>query len=483
MAALLVNQGWTAALALIGLVAVQVLVSGLVLLRPMRRQSSSMAWILVILTLPGFGILAYLLFGVVRLGKERVQRFAQIRTQTHRALAPTWQDYEAPRLDALYDPVQRLASKACDTEPRGGNGVELLGESARVVERIVADINAATEQCHLIYYIVVDDEHGRLVGQALIEAATRGVSCRLLCDALGSRLFLESELCERMREAGVRVVAALKALKLPLLTARIDLRNHRKICVIDHRIGYTGSQNLASPSFDLKPKYAPWVDCMLRIEGPAVLDLAALFVEDWFLDAREDLSSQLRPPAAVPGGIPLQILGTGPGREGEGLIQLVQAALHLAREEVQLTTPYFVPDEGTLDAITTAAARGVQVRLTVPMRSDSKLVAAASRAYYEPLLDAGVEIYEFREGVLHSKLVTVDRTLALVTTANLDRRSFEINFEASTLVYDSDLASQVRLLQRSYEDASQRVDAERWSQRPLWRRAIQNGAGLLGPLL
>lgn len=477
------DRGWLAAVALATLVTLQVACSCLVLLRPQRRQASSLAWILVILMLPVIGILAYIVFGEVRLGKARIERHRRIQASTCAALKDTWKEHQRVILAPNYEPLHTLASSVGKTEPRGNNEVRLFGDGVDFLASMVADIQGAKEHCHLLYYIVVDDTHGQQVAQALLEAAERGVQCRLLCDALGSRLFLESDLAKRLRAGGVLVKAALPARLLPLITARVDLRNHRKICVIDHSIGYTGSQNLAAPEFDLKPKFAPWVDCMLRIQGPAVLDLAQLFVEDWFLDTDEDLSQTLKHPKPAPGGVPLQVMGTGPNSRNEALVQLMQSMLHLAREEVHLTTPYFVPDEGTLDAITTAAARGVRVTLTVPKHGDSALVGAASRSFYDTLLAAGVEIREYRKGVLHSKLITVDRSVALVTTANLDRRSFEINFEASTLVYDSDLASQVRLLQLTYMNASDRVDGKRWARRPLWRRALQNAAGLLGPLL
>ncbi|MFT7678259.1 MAG: cardiolipin synthase [Planctomycetota bacterium] len=480
---LLEDRGWMAALAIATLVVLQVAFSGLVLLRPQRRQASSLAWILVILMLPVIGILAYLVFGEVRLGRGRRERHRRIQASTCAVLEDTWKQHRRVDLAPGYEPLHLLASSVGKTEPRGGNGVLLLGDAQQFLASLVADIQGAQEHCHLLYYIVVDDPHGQKVAEALLAAAARGVKCRLLCDALGSRLFLESDLAQRLRDGGVRVEAALPAWLLPLVTARIDMRNHRKLCVIDHSIGYTGSQNLAAPEFDLKPKFAPWVDCMLRIEGPAVLDLAQLFVEDWFLDTDEDLSGLLKHPQPTAGGVPLQVMGTGPNSRNEALVQLMQSMLHLAREEVHLTTPYFVPDEGTLDAITTAAARGVKVTLTVPRRGDSRLVGAASRSFYETLLAAGVEIREYRKGVLHSKLITVDRSVALVTTANLDRRSFEINFEASTLIYDSDLASQVRLLQLTYMNAADLIDAQTWVRRPIWRRALQNAAGLLGPLL
>ena len=266
--------------------------------------------------------------------------------------------------------------------------------------------------------------------------------------------------------------------------ARVDLRNHRKIAIVDGVIGYCGSHNIADAAFAIKPKYAPWVDAMVRMEGPAVQDLQLLFVEDWYLDTNESLEEVLAvsSPASLEGAA-VQIMGTGPDCYNEALRQLSQACFHAAREELILTTPYFVPDEATASALETTARRGVDSTLVVPARNDSPVVAAASRSYYEKLLDAGVDIHEYVPGLLHAKTTTIDRRLAMVSTANLDRRSFELNFEVSMVVYDSDFASELRLLQKSYLDRSRPVEQLQWRRRGWPKKLVQNAAGLLSPLL
>jgi cardiolipin synthase len=269
-----------------------------------------------------------------------------------------------------------------------------------------------------------------------------------------------------------------------MLLARIDLRNHRKIVVIDGAIGYCGSTNIADAAFAIKPKFAPWVDASVRIHGPVAWDLQMLFVEDWFLGTEESLDEMLHyQPLAQPDGVPGQLIGTGPSSYNEALRQLIQSAFHMARQELIMTTPYFVPDEATLSALCTAARRGVQTILVLPARNDSPLVAAASRSQYAMLLDAGVEIHEFQRGLLHAKTMTIDRNLAMIGSANLDRRSFELNLEVSLMVYDQDFASQLRFLQRGYMDASRPVDRAAWNRRPWPTQLVQNAAGTLGPLL
>ena len=478
------EDGWVTAISLLALFGVQLCLAASVLLRPQARQSSSLAWILVILLLPGVGIFSWLVFGEVRVGRDRMRRHAAIQKQIHDHLTAIWeQEAHEVHLGEIDRSLSGIGHQVCDTAPRPGNLVQLLGDTDEVIERLIADIDAARDHVHLLFYIWLTDTNGRHLAEAVARAAHRGVSCRVLVDHMGSRTLLKSSLRTLMEKAGAEVVASLEPPFPPFLTQRLDVRNHRKIATIDGDIGWTGSQNIADASFAPKAAYAPWVDCMLRLEGPVVADLSELFIEDWALDTGEPLTDHLRVPAPRPGGMPVQILGTGPNSKNHAMVQMLQAAMHLAREEVILTTPYFVPDEGTLAALQTAASRGVKVQLIVPKRNDSALVGAASRSFYEPLLRAGATIHEYTKGLLHAKTITLDRDRAYVGSANLDRRSFEINFEVGALVYDSDFASHLRLLQMTYLQDSVEVCADDWARRPTWRRGLQNAAGLLGPLL
>ncbi|MDE2875705.1 MAG: cardiolipin synthase [Gemmatimonadota bacterium] len=456
-----------------------------VLLRPRVRQPSSLAWILVIVVLPVAGIVLYLAVGEVRTGSRRKRRHRtiqrNIRTVVRKAWSATSRNTVVPWGT---ESIARLARLGDETLPRQGNRLALLATADSFVQSLVADIDAAGRHVHLLFYIYLDDEVGQAVAAALIRARNREVSCRLLVDNVGSSDFLKSRLCRELRDAGVRVVAALPTRITQIVSIRFDMRNHRKIGVVDGRVGYTGSHNVASENFHPKPRFAPWVDATLRIEGPAVRDLQALFIEDWYMDTTENLDHMIAyTPEEHPDGRIVQIVGTGVNSQNQALVRVIQSAIHMAREELIMTTPYFVPDEGTLAAITTAAIRGVRTIIVVPARNDSPLVALASRSFYEPLLDAGAEVHEFTRGLLHAKTITVDRDFALVSTANLDRRSFEINFEISTLIYDTDFASQLRLLQMRYLEDCVRVDAARWVARQWPRRLAENVAGLVSALL
>ncbi len=444
-----------------------------------------MAWIFVIVVLPVAGIVLYLMLGEVRTGSRR-RRHRMIQEKTGRALEAAWKADPSEWTPTSSGPaaVVRLASLAADTRPRTGHRVALLGDTNDLVQSLLADIENARHHIHLQSYIYLDDAVGRAVAAALERAARRGVACRALLDNVGSSRFLKSELCARLRKAGARVEAALPTSITQFASIRFDMRNHRKLVVIDGAVGYTGSHNVSSEEFHPKPRYAPWVDAAIRLEGPCVRDLQALFVEDWFMDTAEDLDDLIRlPTRSWPDGVPLQVVGTGANSLNQALVRVIQCAVHMAREELVVTTPYFVPDEGTVAALTTAAMRGVRTVIVVPARNDSTLVRFASRSFYLALMNAGAEVHEFTEGLLHAKTITVDRTFSLVSSANLDRRSFEINFEVSTLVYDEAFSMELRALQERYLKSSRRVRAEAWRKRPWPRRLGENAAGLVSPLL
>lgn len=478
------SEGLIAAFLFLTEFALRVAIAVYLLVRRRFDPATTLAWVIVILAVPVVGLFAYFMFGEIRLGSRRAARHAEIIRRTRLAAGSSAPEGRYPELPERLAPIATLASAVGGTDPLGGNELRLMDKTDTVLDAMVEDIDAAREHCHLLFYIYLDDGAGQRVAEALMRAAGRGVACRLLVDAVGSNHFCSSELRGRLERSGVRVVEALPASFVRMAFARLDLRNHRKLAIVDGRIGYTGSQNIADATFAIKKRYAPWVDAVLRIRGPVVRDLQELFIEDWFLDSGEALAHLLSFSVdAVPGGVPVQVMGTGPNSYNAALHHVSQAAFHVAREELLLTTPYFVPDATTATSLCTAARRGVRTMLVVPQLNDSPLVACASRAYYQDLLEAGVEVHEYTKGLLHAKTMTVDRSLAFMSTANLDRRSFELNLEVSTLVYDSDFASQLRFLQRSYMADSVQIDPSEWQARRWPRRLVENAAAMFSPLL
>jgi cardiolipin synthase len=365
--------------------------------------------------------------------------------------------------------------------------VQLSGDPEEQVAWIERDIDAAARSVDVIFYIWELDRTGRRVGDALLRAAARGVRVRLLVDSIGSRGFLASDERRRLESGGVHVVEALPARIVRMLFARVDIRNHRKLVVVDGVVAQTGSRNIADPDFKSGGRLGasePYVDSWIRIRGPVVRDLDVFFLEDWELDTGDrPVATDLAEPDALPGGIPVQVIPSGPNFENSVVRGLVQAAIQVARQEIVLSTPYFIPDSPTMAAMEVAARRGVRVTLIVPRANDSLLAAWASRASYERLLEAGVEVWEYRRGFLHSKTISVDDEMGIVTTANLDRRSYEINFETTVVVYDDAFAVQVRRLQQSYIADSDRIDLGAWERRGTATRFKENLANLMAPLL
>jgi cardiolipin synthase len=371
-------------------------------------------------------------------------------------------------------------------EPVGGNRAVLLPGSNEAIDALVADIDAARDHVHVAFYIWLPDTSGLKVADALKRAAGRGVACRAMADALGSRILLGSEHWRAMAEAGVRLATALPIGNVLLrpLRGRIDLRNHRKVVVIDDAVTYCGSQNCADPEFRIKARYAPWVDAMMRFEGPVARQNQYLFAGDWMAQVDEDLGDLLRRPLPPAGaGFPAQVIGTGPTVRASAMPEVFEALMYAARHELVVTTPYYVPDEGIQAALCASARRGVATAVIVPARNDSWVVAAASRSYYADLLAAGVQVFEYRGGLLHTKSVTLDGEVTLIGSANLDRRSFDLNFENNVLFYDPGLTAEVRRRQDAYLASSRPVTADEVAAWSTPRRLWNNAVAMLGPVL
>jgi cardiolipin synthase len=459
-----------------------------VLLRPHREPASRIAWIVVIIAVPVLGILAYLLLGETNIGRRRVARMHDVISRLPDvADAP---DADATTLQAdvpqRYAHLFRVGKTVNGFEPVGGNQAHLMQDSNAAIASMVADIDAAKEHVHLMFYIWLTDNNGCMLVEALKRAAARGVTCRAIADGLGSRTMIDSQHWRTMREAGVHLAVALP-IGNPLLRplkGRIDLRNHRKIVVIDNLITYCGSQNCADPEFRIKAKYAPWVDAMMRFQGPIARQNQYLFASDWEADTGENISQLLRqfiPP--VQPGLPAQVVGTGPTVRYSAMPEMFETLMYAARRELVITTPYYVPDEAMQAALCASARRGIDTTIVFPARNDSWIVAAASRSYYADLLAAGVRIFEYKGGLLHTKSLTLDGEVTLIGSANMDRRSFELNYENNILFYDRSLTAEMRQRQDDYIARSSEVTGEtveRWT----WRQQLWNNAiAMLGPVL
>ncbi|MGB5063197.1 MAG: cardiolipin synthase [Candidatus Competibacter sp.] len=459
-----------------------------VLLRPHRDPASRVAWVVVIVALPVLGILAYLLLGEVNIGRRRIQRMRAVLARMPDVPDATGADAKNLRPDVpeRHAHLFRVGHSISGFEPVGGNSAHLLADSNAVIDAMVADIDAAQDHVHLLFYIWLPDNNGCKVAEALKRATARGVTCRAMADDLGSRLMIQSKHWQAMGTAGIRLARALPIGNplLRALTGRIDLRNHRKIVVIDGRITYCGSQNCADPEFRVKPKYAPWVDAMVRFEGPIARQNQHLFASDWMAHVDDDIADLLRRPIPpFPPGFPAQVTGTGPTVRYSAMPEIFESLIYSARRELLITTPYYVPDDSMQLALCASARRGVATTIVFPARNDSWIVGAASRSYYGDLLAAGVRIFEYVGGLLHTKSLTLDGEVTLIGSANMDRRSFDLNYENNILFYDPALTADMRRRQQEYIARSRPVELHEVTAWPMKRRLWNNAIAMLGPVL
>lgn len=449
------------------------------------RPATCLAWLVVIFFQPWVGLAAYLLIGENRLGSRRIREYARHVDQllaAARKEAPVQEHVVSPVIGSDRQALVHVAQRLGGLPILGGNAVELLDETDAVVDRLIHDIDEAREHVHLLYYIFAADHVGSRVTDALVRASRRAVRCRLLVDAVGSRHFLRGSRAEPIRQS-VQVVAMLPANILRRRLARLDLRNHRKIAVIDGRVGYAGSHNIIRPDYG-KRGVGAWQDLTARICGPSVSHLQAVFVEDWSFETGSAPEEQtLFPLPQVEGPVAIQSVPSGPNFPTAILQDLLVEALHGARRQVLMTTPYFVPDEALLLAMRLAVLRGVAIDLVVPARTDHPVVDLAARFYFDQLLQAGVRIHLHQRGLLHAKTMTVDDGFGLLGSANFDIRSFYLNFEMNLLSYDADAIAQLRQCQNRYLAESRQLNLPEWQSRPALPRLAQSCARLLGPLL
>jgi cardiolipin synthase len=456
---------------------------GMLLFVPRQRSAAAArGWLLLIFFFPWPGLLLYSFVGRAYLPKRRltlqlhaVKLIRELRQRFVSSAHLTRPELAAPLTQAV-----TLAEKLGDFGILGNNRFELLGEYEASIERLIADIDAAEKHVHLLYYIFADDATGRRVAEALLRATARGVQCRLLLDAMGARKALR-RLAPRLRQAGIEVISVLPYRIWNRNRGRRDLRNHRKIAVIDGRVGYVGSQNMIDADFKRGLVYK---ELIARISGPVVAQLQAVWLVDRYVETEHILPDEgLFPEPVVTGNSAAQCLPSGPLYRRANVERTLVALIHGARRRVVITTPYFVPDEPLVHAMQTAVLRGVEVCLIVSQARDQALVCLAQRSFYEELLEVGVQIFHYQPSFLHAKHVTIDDDVALVGSSNIDIRSFRLNSEISVLIYDREVVAQLGQIQQEYLAASRALSYEEWLRRPIWEKLAQNTARLVDSVL
>lgn len=460
----------------------------LLVVPPRRSPSSGTAWLLLMMLFPIPGWLLFALLGHYKLPRARRNIQARINTEIEARIAALRQTTDSkafmhPHIPAKYQSVQQLAESYGHLPSLTGNALTLQPEYEAAFDDMVRDINRAKYSVYVEYYAATLDEATRPVFEALAAARQRGVDVRVLFDAWGSRSYAGYRPMQAFMQQADIPFHAMLPLHWPWSRhyVRPDLRNHRKIVVIDNATAYTGSQNLIDRTYHRKDIIV-YDELVVRVVGPAVLEMTTLFLTDWISEggvADNTTERTLSLPKLQKKQAILQLLPSGPGFVDENNLHVFTHLIHMADDSVMIVNPYLVPPAPLLEALTTAAQRGVRVQIINSQAIDQWMVGYAQRSFYQTLLEAGVEIYLYNgPRLLHAKFMIVDEEVAIVGSSNMDMRSFELTSELSLICYDQAISRRMTRLAHDYRRTSERVDLQQWSQRPTWRRMLENIARL-----
>ena len=454
-----------------------------------RAVSVSLAWLMVIYIVPVFGVFCYFLFGELNLGRQRAARAKRMFSPFEawfRSLAQC-QAHMPENFSAQIYKIDELCNHRMGIPTLAGNHLSLKTSPQETLNAIISDIDQAHSSIKMVFYIWHPGGMVDIVANALIQAAQRGVKVKVLLDSAGSYRYFRSDWYPKMKAAGIEVVQALEVSPWRMFLRRLDIRQHRKIIIIDETIAYTGSMNMVDPEyFKQDSGVGLWIDVMVRLTGPTVNVLSAIHGWDWEFETGQ---RELPPPPECTieevsrSQHPIQVVPSGPGMPDNLILQALTIAIHQANKHIRITTPYLVPSAELLSTLKMTSQRGVTVELVIPHRNDSTMVKWASRSFYGELLDAGVKIYEFDGGLLHTKSVMIDDNISLIGTVNLDMRSLWLNFEVTLAVEDEHFTQQLLTLSDGYIASSHLITMDSWKKRPLYNRVLERIYYLFNPLL
>nr|WP_190605623.1 cardiolipin synthase [Arthrobacter ipis] len=449
-----------------------------------RRPTTAMAWLLGIFFVPALGLILFLLFGNFKLSRRRTEQQQLVNERVRAgsaALSDVASEYSGPEWVLSAAELNRRLGSIPLVD---GNHVELIPGYPDSIRAMAEAVRKAKRFVNAEFYIMSTDHVTDDLLTALEEAADRGVQVRVLFDHIGTlRVKGYNKLLKRLKASRIQWRRMLPLLPIHGQWRRPDLRNHRKIMVIDGEVAFTGSQNLIEPSYN-NPKHRKagreWIELMACLRGPIVPTLNVVFATDWLSESDESLEDQLQVTAEPsPGGVTAQVVPSGPGFTTENNLRLFNTLIYSAQHRISVCSPYFVPDDSLLYAITTAAQRGVDVELFVSEKGDQFLVHHAQQSYYEALLRAGVRIYLYKAPfVLHAKHFTIDDEVAVLGSSNMDMRSFSLNLEVSVMLLGADAVNSMRAVEDTYRDISHELRLEDWMRRPLAARYVDNVARL-----
>lgn len=477
-------------LALVFVVDLTVRVISIIVIPRNRRPTAAMAWLLAIYFIPFIGVLLFLLIGNPRLPRKRRRKQKELNDFIRLASESLDLGTMRPDAPAWFRSLVTLNSNLGAMPLTGDNDAKLYPDYEGSIAAMTAAVERAEKYVHVEFYILQLDATTKDFFDALAAASARGVKVRVLLDHWANRgkPYYKQTLA-RLDEMGAEWHLMLPVQPLKGKYQRPDLRNHRKLLVVDGKVAFTGSQNMTDSTYNLKKNIKRglhWVDLMARIEGPIVASLNAVFLSDWFAETDEVITGgdgDFDPHISANGDLDCQIVPSGPGFEFQNNLKLFMALLFAAEERIGIVSPYFIPDEGLLIAIQSACQRGIEVELFVSEEGDQALVYHAQRSYYEALLRSGVKIWMYRKPyILHSKSMTIDDETAVIGSSNMDMRSFGLNLEVSMLVRGEEFVSQLKAIEDDYRASSRLLTLEEWKQQPLRSTVLDNLARLTSAL-
>jgi cardiolipin synthase len=466
------NLAWIIA----ALVDFAIKIAALIIIPRRRKPTAAMAWLLAIFLIPYVGIILYLLIGTFKLPKRRRDEQARIDVVIRDAVREQGLETMDVSWPRWFQRVVQQNEKLTGIPASYGNQATLMGEYQASIDAMAAEIDTATTFVHVEFFIVAWDDTTRGFFSAMERAVERGVKVRLLADHLPSTKIPGSkETFAELDRIGVQWAWMLPVQIFKGKYQRPDLRNHRKLVVVDGRVGFMGSQNLIARTYD-SPKNIKrglqWQELMTRLTGPVVAGVNTVFLSDWLIETGERLTDHVPAgeiaPSTAPDALLCQVVPSGPGYETENNLRMFLSLIYGATEKVIITSPYFVPDEAMVYAITTACQRGLEVQLFVSEQADQWLVGHAQRSYYSDLLEAGVRIFMYPAPyILHAKHMSIDDDIAFIGSSNMDIRSFSLNAESSLLVRGESFVRAMREVEQGYRDAGRELTLEEWRKEPL----------------
>lgn len=462
-----------------------IIFTAIVIILERRDPAKTLAWLLVLIFLPLVGFVLYLIFGRQVVKRRIIKKKRVLNT----SLYPILDSFASQHAEILHVPNSKkrlinLILNNADFPITFNNSIQVLTDGEEIFAAFLQAISTAREHIHLETYILRDDQIGNTLVNLLLKKAQEGVHVRLIYDGLGSRK-LSNAFLHKLKKGGIQV-APFFPVHLSFLHNKINYRNHRKILIVDNTIGFLGGANIGDEYLGRDPQIGYWRDTHLQIKGDAVYFIQRIFLQDWYFVTEESLEKKLTtsyPVKTNAGCHAVQITSSGPDTYWEPIMQVYYYAIATAEKSIYLTSPYFIPNESILNALKTASLAGIDVKILVPAKTDHKLVSWAAMSYLEELMETGIEVYLYKKGFIHSKVLIVDGMVTSIGTANMDQRSFKLNFEVNAFIYNQGTTSRLEKdflndLQYSEQLNLDIIKDRSWSQ-----RILESGARMLSPLL